>query len=300
MNAVQGVAVDDPVGRAAIEPVTVVYVAYGVTTLDVSWLDPDDTLIVVHNDELLPMGGIEHGHAVDVVSKGNVGFGAGVNAALDLVATERVILCNPDTQLTTEHRRLLGSTDPDELVTVPLDDDRGEPTWVVHPYPGPLAAVAMGYRLGRALGRRSRLRDLSSRLLTLGKPGYASLLGVDSGSWPLTTHWVSGAVLSMATERVRAIGGFDAGFFLYMEDVDLCQRLAARFPSMRVRLARSSPGRHAVGGSISAGRRRAIELARILSVRRYCSLQSGLGWRAVRAALCPRAWWLAIRTGGTR
>jgi GT2 family glycosyltransferase len=300
MNAVQRAAVDNPVARASVEPVTVVYVAYGVTTLDVSWLDADDAVIVVHNDDLLPLGSIEHGRGVDVVSRGNVGFGAAVNAALDLVATDRVILCNPDTQLTREHRQLLGSAGPDELVTVALDDDLGEPTWVVLPYPGALAAVAMGYRLGRALGRRSRLRALAARLLTVRRPRYASLLGVDSGSWPLTTHWVSAAVLSTATERIRAVGGFDAGFFLYMEDVNLCQRLAVRFPSMRVRVAKSTPGRHAVGGSISARRRPAVELERILSLRRYCSLQPGLGWRAARAALRPRAWWLTIRAGETR
>src|ERR1039458_8259450 len=168
MNAVQRAAVDNPVARASVEPVTVVYVAYGVTTLDVSWLDADDAVIVVHNDDLLPLGSIEHGRGVDLVSRGNVGFGAAVNAALDLVATDRVILCNPDTQLTREHRQLLGSAGPDELVTVALDDDLGEPTWVVLPYPGALAAVEMANLQTAISHQPSAVRKTGSRSKVTG------------------------------------------------------------------------------------------------------------------------------------
>jgi GT2 family glycosyltransferase len=285
------------VGHPSVEPVTVVYVAHGVTTIDVSWLDPEDTVIVVHNDGLLPPGAVAHAHATDVLSEGNVGFGAGVNSALRLVSTARVILCNPDTQLTGAHRELLACGDPDQVVSVALDDDHGEPTWSVLPYPGALAAVAMGYRVGRALGRRSRLRDLGSRLLTDSGTPYASMLGARAGSWPLATHWVSAAVVSIATERLRAVGGFDSGYFLYMEDVDLCRRLAARFPSMRVRLVGSEPGRHAVGGSVGGRLRTAVERDRILSLQRYCSLQAGLRWRVASAALRPRVVWLARQAG---
>ena len=284
----------------SLDPLTMVSVAFGVTAIDVSWLEPEDAVILVHNDDLLPIGTVKDRSATDVLSGGNVGFGAGVNAALELVRTPRVVLCNPDTQLTPKHRRLLACTDPDEVVAVGLDDDRGEPTWTVLPYPGALAAVAMGHRLGRGLGRRSRLRDLGSRLLTAGRIPYASLLGARSGSWPLATHWVSAAVLSIDTARLQEVGGFDAGYFLYMEDVDLSRRLAARFPSMRVRLPGGEPGRHAVGGSAAARSTAAVELDRIRSLRRYCSLQTGRRWRVARAALWPRSWWLLRRAGATR
>ncbi|MGD1032837.1 MAG: hypothetical protein ABR977_00200 [Candidatus Dormibacteria bacterium] len=283
-----------------LEPVTVVYVAFGVTGVDVSWLDPDDPVIVVHNDDLLPTGTLDRRGVTDVVSAGNVGFGAAVNSALELVRTPRVVLCNPDVRLTREHRRLLACTEPDEVVALALDDERGEPTWTVLPYPGALAAVVMGHRIGRALGRRSRLRDLGSRLLTGGRARYASLLGTTSGSWPLRTHWVSAALLSIDAARLREVGGFDAGYFLYMEDVDLSRRLAARFPSMRVRLPGGEPAVHIVGGSAGARPARSVELDRIRSVRRYCSLQTGIRWRAASAALGPRSWWLAGRAGAAR
>ncbi|MGA2284269.1 MAG: hypothetical protein ABSH07_11490 [Candidatus Dormibacteria bacterium] len=295
MNAASSAAMRRGVGSAALEPVTVVYVAYGVTAIDVAWLDARDAVVVVHNDDLLPVGAVATHNAADVVMARNVGFGAGVNAALDLVRTDRVIVCNPDTQLTADHRRLLASDDPDELVTVVLEDSRGEPTWAVLPYPGSLAAVAMGYRLGRVMGRRSRLRDRASRWLTPPRTPYREFLTASSGSWPLATHWVSAAVVSLATQRLRAVGGFDAGYFLYMEDVDLCARLAARFPSMRVRVAGGVPGRHAVGGSKGPRRPVAIEADRINSVARYCSRHRGLGWRLASAVLRPRMWWLAFR-----
>lgn len=274
---------------------TVIYVAYGIETIDTAWLQPEDNVIVVHNDGLLRVESIAHTRTTHLISPRNVGFAAAVNSALDRVSTDRLILCNPDTRLTPAHRRALVDDDPDALVTVALNDDRGRPTWVVLPYPGALAVVVMGYRLGSKLGRHSRLRNMCSKLLTRSRLPYADLLDATSGEWPLSTHWVSGAVLSVPTERLRGVGGLDVGYFLYMEDVDLCRRLAARHPSMRVRLAGCEPAIHAVGGSSAGSPRWAIELERVRSLKRYCSRQRGLRWRMARAAVTPRALFLRVR-----
>lgn len=273
-----------------------IYVAYGVIGIDTSWIDPSDRVIVVNNDRLLPPNSVAHENVLHLTSERNVGFGAGVNLALEQVETARVVLCNPDATLTAEHYRALVSDDADELVTIPLSDAMGRPTWVVLPYPGALAALAMAYRLGRVLGRDTRLRSAGSRLLGSAGGSYAWFLGVPSGTWSLQTHWVSGAVLSLDTARFRAIGGFDAGYFLYMEDVDLCWRLAARFPAMQVRVADCVAGHHAVAGSVSETAQSTVELHRLHSVQRYCSRQRGLRWRLVHAATRPRQLWLMTRT----
>ncbi len=88
-----------------------------------------------------------------------------------------------------------------------------------------------------------------------GRPaGYAaanaaSLHDRAGGTWPLATHWVSGGVLSLPAARFAEVGGFSPDLFLYFEDVDLCARLAERYPAMRIVVPDVPAGIHDVGGS---------------------------------------------------
>ena len=45
--------------------------------------------------------------------------------------------------------------------------------------------------------------------------------------------WVSGASLVVRVRDFDAVGGFDEGFFLYFEEIDLCKRLAERGRSVK-------------------------------------------------------------------
>ncbi|NWG88172.1 MAG: hypothetical protein HXY26_11815 [Hydrogenophilaceae bacterium] len=50
-------------------------------------------------------------------------------------------------------------------------------------------------------------------------------LAYQLGTRPLQPDWLAGMFLMADSESFRAIGGFDEGFHLYYEDVDLCARM---------------------------------------------------------------------------
>ncbi len=45
--------------------------------------------------------------------------------------------------------------------------------------------------------------------------------------------WVTGAALAMRKDLFNAVGGFDEGYFMYFEDIDLCRRVKGRGLSIR-------------------------------------------------------------------
>lgn len=263
---------------------TVVYVAYGVETVDLDWLPKGTPVVIVHNDDRFDRGSVRAG-VTHVDSGGNVGFGAGVNAALPLVETPRVLLCNPDTLLTAAHFEVLAGAADDEIVTVPLVEESGIPNSVVNEYWGPLAFLATARRLGRFAPRGGVLRRLVSPLLGGWGRAHADSLRQTTGRWPLGERWASGAVLSIPTEAMRRVGGFDEAYFLYYEDTDLQQRLARTDPSLSLRLAEVEPGMHAVGasGEVSTGDSVAVARYRRHAARVYAGRQPGVAWRLVEA-----------------
>jgi N-acetylglucosaminyl-diphospho-decaprenol L-rhamnosyltransferase len=274
---------------------TAIYVSFRTPTLDLSWLPADADVIVVHNDESLDRSSCAHPRVRHVGNGDNVGFGAAVNLALPLVSTARVALVNPDTQLAPEHWLALMEAPASEIVVVPLVDGKGRPTSMVSAFPTPASLVLTAYRVGRWFPRGGRGRRALAPLLgRWGRAHSESLDAVAGGSWPASERWASGAVVSYDVARLREVGAFDEGYFLYLEDTDLGRRLAARFRDLRVRLAGGTPGVHTVGGS-AAGSEAWREAQRRYtgSAIRYASSQAGPGWRAARAALAARARWLA-------
>lgn len=257
---------------------TVVYVSYGVKTLDLGWIPDDVAVLIVHNDDKLDRRTISHPGVVHLGSGANIGFGAGVNLAMRHVVSDRVILCNPDTVLVRDHWLALVRATGNEVVTVALRDAEGLPNSVVNSYWTLPAFVASALRLGRFARRDGRTRRIVN--LALGSWGQAhqESVGVGGGVWPLHERWGSGAVLSLPVDAIRAIDGFDEGYFLYYEDADLQQRMAAHNPDLRIRLAAVSPAEHAVGGTATPAIRREIERTRRRSAARYASRQASRSW----------------------
>lgn len=254
---------------------SVVYVSFDTSAIDRSWIPQSVPIIVVHNDDSFAPSRLPE--ARHIVAPANIGFGAGVNLALPVVTTRRVILCNPDVSLAPVHWDALASASDDEVVTVPLLGPNDTPTVVVRSYPSPWTLILMGYRAGGWLPGINRVRRRFLGSLYGGRPTVR----------PLTTAWPSAAVLSISTSRMLAVGGFDARYFLYFEDVDLARRLSARFPRMRVRVADVRPGHHTVGAS-SASRPLTVERQRLEAAIQYSESQSGILWRVTRRALAHR------------
>jgi hypothetical protein len=280
---------------------TLIVVAFRTLTLDLSWVPAGAPVIVVHNDDRLQPSAVAHDNVRHVESRGNVGFGAGVNAALPLVSTERVVLSNPDVVATAEHWRALTGAATGEVVVVPLLDGRGRRTSVVNAYPTPSSALLTAYRVGRFLPRGSHARARLARRLGRWGRDHVDLAEVRGVELPISTHWASGAMLSIATEHLRAVGGFDSRYFLYMEDVDLCRRLAGLRSDLVVRVADVEPATHAVGGSAATPYERiAVDRHYLASIRRYAAAQPGLGWRAFDVALAPRTLELTLRARWSR
>lgn len=285
--------IQEPPATARGGGATVVLVAYGVDALDLGWIPASVPVIVVHNDDHLSPTAVDRPAVAHLFPGSNLGFGAGVNAALERVTTSRVVLCNPDIRADHRHWAALQSDDPRQLVVVDQVDATGRPASVVNRYPTPAATLLTALRAGRIAPRGSRRRQWLSILLGRWGRAHADSLDAFTQKVPATDrqyrlaeHWPSAALVSIDTALFRDVGGFDEGYFLYWEDVDLARRLAAAAPEATVKVAAVPPAIHLVGGSVfDYATRREVVRQRWRSAHRYATSQSGAQWQFAAAIL---------------
>lgn len=98
-----------------------------------------------------------------------------------------------------------------------------------------------------------------------------------------TAGWLSGSCLLLRRGAFEEIGGFDPAYFMYVEDLDLCRRLArAGWDSVYVPAAVVTH----VGGAATRQAKPAMLKAHHRSAYRYlCSEYTGLRWLPVRVVL---------------
>lgn len=167
----------------------------------------------------------------------NSGFGRACNLGSADTEAEHILFLNPDAWLEEGSVEVLVESlerDPRVGLVAPQlysPDGRRQFTW--EPSPG---LMGDGLRRVRNLGEgRSWAHD--------GVRLFARALG-DAG-------WMTAACVLVRRQAWQQVGGFDEGFFLYFEDVDLCLRL--RRAGWRLRLVPSARAGHFKGGARKSG-----------------------------------------------
>lgn len=144
----------------------------------------------------------------------NVGFAAANNLALRESRAEYVLVLNPDTEVpegTLDALLAVIEGDPRIGIVGPrlVRDDGTFDHAARRSFPTPLSALGHFLRFGRSARAPARLAAYRAP-------------GTERG----TVDAVNGAFMLLRREMLDEIGLFDQGFWMYMEDLDLCRRAA--------------------------------------------------------------------------
>jgi len=236
-------------------------------------LGPDEADEVVVVDTGSTDATVEHVLAtypdVQVLELANAGFGRGANAGIRRTSAPVVIVANADVRFDPGTVRRLAAR-------VAAEPDLGAV--------GPQVV----YPDGRAQASARQVPDLPTAAghALLGRVRPANrwtrryrAADVDR-SVPRDVDWLSGCALALRRRAFDEVGGFDPGYHLYVEDVDLGVRL--RQAGWRLRFEPAARVAHRVGASTSVRRGRSL-VAHARGVDRYLATHhDGPMWRLAR------------------
>ena len=173
---------------------------------DLAALDEPLRVLLTYNVPEEPLR-IPHGIAsrTTVVSNPQpAGFGTNHNAAFRLCETEFFCVINPDVRLPANPFPVLLS-------------------YLREPTVG-LAAPAVLNPNGH-IESTGRAFPTVPGLLQKAAGGSDGRTHFELGSPPVQPDWIAGMFLLLRSDAFASIGGFDEGYYVYYEDVDLCARL---------------------------------------------------------------------------
>jgi N-acetylglucosaminyl-diphospho-decaprenol L-rhamnosyltransferase len=159
---------------------------------------------------------VPHAHCIEGAK--NIGFGAGINAALTETRTEFALVINPDCAIDARSTEILVET-ADEFPSM----------------------VLMSPQIVTPAGQPEISFDWAH---PLGTPSCPYL----PPDGPASTMLLSGCCLFLRVPHFRAMGCFDERFFMYFEEKDICRRAVAR--GLDVILVPGAQATH-VGGASS-------------------------------------------------
>ncbi len=208
----------------------------------------------------------------------NVGYAAAANRGIDATTAPFIAVCNSDL-------RVDAGTAAAMLRRFESDPDLGAAGPLVRDTDGAL------YPSARSV---PRLRDaVGHGIVGLFKPNNRFTrryreLDADP-SQPRDVDWVSGALIWLRRAAVDEVDGWDAGYFMYVEDVDLCWRL--RRAGWRVAYEPRGRVTHVQGASTERRPYRML-LEHHRSLLRFAA-KRWRGWH--RVLLVPAAGYLGVR-----
>jgi N-acetylglucosaminyl-diphospho-decaprenol L-rhamnosyltransferase len=229
---------------------------------------------------------------VHVLELANVGYGRGVNAGAQCLPSEVdvVVAANADVRFgegAVEALVRALAEDPSVALVGPrVRYPDGSHQASARRTPSPATAIAhaaLGWvRPDNPATRRYHALDLTG-------PDVTAARDVD---------WISGCAFAVRRSDFVAVGGFDPGYRLFVEDVDLCERLRAR--GRRVRFEPAAVVEHRVGASTSLRPLRA-RLLHAQALDRYLSRHGRGPARHLRPLLWPGlAAWAVATTVASR
>lgn len=144
----------------------------------------------------------------------NEGYGAACNRGSGVSAGEVLIFLNADAELTGRALRELHASLTGEdrvgLAGPAIVDADGSPHRSVRRFPSPGTWLLDGTIFER--WRMTRWLLASYRPAVVTGP-------------PILVDWVEGACLAVRRDAFDSVAGFDRGYFMYCEELDLCRRL---------------------------------------------------------------------------
>lgn len=200
----------------------------------------------------------------------NVGYGAAANQGAAVVGTDYVLICNADVVVRTGSIAALArflDEHPGTAIVGPLIVDANERF-----YPSARRFPDLLEAFGHGIVGQFWPGNPFSRRYTMAEWDHAASREVD---------WVSGSCFLARRSAWEAAGGFDASYFMYMEDVDLCWRL--RKAGWAVAYEPLAKVTHVQGVSTNRHPYRML-LAHHTSMWRFA-------WRTTEG---PSRWWLAL------
>lgn len=209
-------------------------------------------------------------------SMDNLGFVGGNNAAARLALGSHLLLLNSDTIVRTSLKPMIDLLESDSAI------------WVVGCrllYGDETVQESIGQRLG-PLRLALSWAPLASRLNAFRRtlPRRSRLYEAKR----VDCDWVSGACLLTSSASWKMLGGLDQRYFMYMEDVDYCERV--RRAGGKISYTAATVVTHLEGaGRPWIGRRAVLNTATSYTI--YVSKFYGLTGRLLLRMLLPPVWW---------